>query len=136
MCKAWTQRFWMGTLNGSCLLGEACGYVLSQETLDNMSGELDLRGFGCMEWESGSIEFFVLGVVGGSGTAIVLDAKGNVWLYNHPDAIDRPHEECTWFQAAMFLPDGKTAVKDEEIVLTHVLKHVKVTMHEEEFDED
>jgi hypothetical protein len=69
------------------------------EIIDNMSGDLDLAGNGRMEWENHSVEFYVLGSVRGTGTIILLDCVGNVWLYNHPDAIDSPHENFANFRA-------------------------------------
>ena len=85
VCKAWKERFWMGTRFGETLFGVARGYVSCQETLENLSGQLDLHGFGTMEWDGGNTDVFVLGRIGGSGTALLLDRMGNVWLYNHPE---------------------------------------------------
>ena len=134
-CKAWTERFWMGTRFGENLFGVARGYVSCKETLENPSGQLDLHGFGTMEWDGGTTDVVVLGLVGGSGTALLLDRMGNVWLYNHPEAIDKPHVSFREFQAAIFLPAGHTAEKNKEMVLSNVLTRASVTMIPDEIEE-
>ena len=126
----------MGTRFGETLFGVACGYVSCQETLENLSGQLDLHGFGTMEWDGGLVDVFVLGGVFASGTALLLDRTGNVWLYNHSGTIDKPHESFREFQAAIFLPVGQTAKKNKEIVLSSVLMCASVTMNNDEDDED
>ena len=126
----------MGTRFGETLFGVACGYVSCQETLENLSGQLDLHGFGTMEWDGGNTDVFVLGRIGGSGTALLLDHMGNVWLYNHSGTIDKPHNSFREFQAAIFLPVGHTAEKNKEIVLSNVLMCASVMMNNDEDEED
>lgn len=126
-CKAWKEWFWIGSWVDKPIFGAACGYVECHETIDNMSGDLDVTGYGNMEWDGGRVEFFVLGAVEGSGTAILLDKQGNLWIYNHPDTIDPPHECFREVKAAIILPAGESAVKNKQIVLSNVVENVKVT---------
>lgn len=109
----------MGTRFGETLLGVARGYVSCQETLENLNGQLDLHGFRTMECDGGNIDVVVLGEIGGSGTALLLDRMGNVQFCNHSATIDKPHKSFREFQAAIFLPARHTAEKNKEIVLSN-----------------
>jgi hypothetical protein len=136
VCADWDENFWLGLSKGNLIMGTACGYVRCHETIENMSGELDLIGNGTMEWEDQSVEFYVLGSLSGSGTAILLDFDGNLWLYNHLDAIDPPHENFANFHAAICLRAGETAAKDVEIQLTNILKNVQLSMSKDDESEE
>jgi hypothetical protein len=132
-CIEWRAHFWLGTMSGRHVLATTDGYVRCQETNDNLSGQLDLGGYGKLEWDLGSMEFFVLGHVFGFGTALLLDKSGNVWLYNHYDALDVPYEGFKQLTAAICLPAGSIAEKATEILLTNIITQpVKVVLYKDD----
>lgn len=88
LCKKLEHIVPLGFLNGEFLEISLQGYVLCQGV-----GENDIHDLCSLTLRKNGTEkkiiCYTLGTVAATGTAVLLDKEGNVWLYNPPNPIDK-----------------------------------------------
>lgn len=128
-CKKWfkegTESYFFGRFNNIQLR-----MVLSTYVICFGSGEEDLFGEGTLNLVlsphvTQNIRVFVLGSIVGTGTAVLLDDQGGVWLYHVPDSLDC-HLKGMDAQAALVMQPGDVMTADKEIVFFKEYPHAHV----------
>ena len=78
----------------------------------------------------------VLGTIAGTGTGVLLDKCGNVWLYNPANAVDEPIPDTKLEQAAIILKTGSHMTKDTEWQVENIYEHAKIEFVESDDESD
>lgn len=113
LCRERREQVPLGKFNDHAITGVMGGNIVCHG-----DGDEDLAEHGVLTYTKHgiveSIDAFVLGSVGATGTAILLDKSNNVWLYKTPNAVDKQLAGFE-YQAAMILRSGETAIADRNI---------------------
>ena len=115
--------------------------ILSEDRLTlNADGRVDVhegsfQGEGTMTiphdmYVKQHVDFFVLGHIEGTGTAVLVDTEKNVWLYNPPEAADK--YVCRSTGSVMLIMKGGDVML-EDTCIDSIEKYENVTVV---FDED
>jgi hypothetical protein len=102
--------------------------------------EHDLAGQGTLNlvlspYVTERIQVQVLGIVAGTGTAILLDKDQNVWLYNVPNSVDG-HLNGMLITAAKFMVAGEVMTDESDIVFLKSYSKAYVQLGEIEDEEE
>ena len=102
-------------------------------------GNEDLLGYGTLNLilspnVTQNIRIFVLGSIVGTGTAVLLDDQGSVWLYRVPGSVYH-YLKGMRVQAALVMQPGEMMTADKEIVFLKEYSQAIVEKDPEEEDE-
>jgi len=78
----------------------------------------------------------VLGTIAGTGTGVLLDRSGNVWLYNPANAVDEPIPDMKLEQATIILKTGSHMTEDTEWQVEDIYEHAKIEFVESDNESD
>ena len=78
----------------------------------------------------------VLGTIAGTGTGVLLDQRGNVWLYSPANAVDEPISDMKPEQAVIILKTGSQMTKDMEWQVENMCEHAKIEFVESDDESD
>ena len=120
----------LGFLNGEFLKISLQGHVLCQG-----DGENDIRDICSLTLRKNAAEkkivCYTLGVIAGTGTAVLLDKEGNVWLYNLPNSIDNCLPNFPE-QAVIALKKGESGSMERHLILDDVYEAEIEMLHDED----
>jgi hypothetical protein len=134
-CNERKFEFEIGVLNGQPLRAKFAQYVIRWG-----DGENDLRGNCVLKLPDGTgvwkeIPVKLLGNVSGTGTAILMDPSGGVWLHNTIDAVDPYVTGLSW-DAALVLRNGQIMEKGKRIEILEAYQDAKVEIIPADDDSD
>ena len=78
----------------------------------------------------------VIGRMARTGTGVLLDKSGNVWLYNPANAVDEPIPDTKLEQATIILKTGSCMTKDTEWQVEDIYEQAKIEFVESDDESD
>ena len=135
LCKEDRSIIPFGRYNGEFMKLRANGRV---ECWDGDTDSFREEGILTFSHDKGTrehVDVVVLGTIAGTGTGVLLDTSGNVWLYNPANAVDEPILDTKPEQAVVILKTGSHMTKDTEWQIEDVYEQAKIEFVVESDDE-
>ena len=136
LCKEDRSLIPFGTYKGEFMTMRATGRV---ECWDGDTDSFHDEGILTISHGKGvheDVVITVLGTIAGTGTGVLFDRSGNVWLYNPANAVDEPIPDTKLEQAAILLKTGSHMTKDMEWQVENIFEHAKIEFVESDDESD
>ena len=134
LCKEDRSIIPFGRYNGEFMKLRANGRVECWDGDTDSFREVGILTFSHDKGTHEHVDIVILGTISGTGTGVLLDTSGNVWLYNPANAVDEPILDTKLEQAAVILKTGSYMTKDTEWRVEDVYEHAKIVESGDESD--